>query len=141
MRAIRARYNPYLQTRHRVEQLAQLGHSVDKVYVLGLLSLRNCSKHHALAPSSTKVEFIVMGGTFMALDVEYRDYFISNLHDALSGHTSTCVAEAVRCVSQCSYLILNILLSFPPPDTLNDLEPNVLGSQSKLDLIIVYVHT
>uniref|UniRef100_A0A671WRI9 Elongator complex protein 3 n=1 Tax=Sparus aurata TaxID=8175 RepID=A0A671WRI9_SPAAU len=72
MRAIRARYDPYLQTRHRVEQLKQLGHSVDKV------------------------EFIVMGGTFMALAEEYRDYFIRNLHDALSGHTSNSVAEAVR---------------------------------------------
>ncbi|XP_020487110.2 elongator complex protein 3 [Labrus bergylta] len=72
MRAIRARYDPYLQTRHRAEQLKQLGHSVDKV------------------------EFIVMGGTFMALPEEYRDYFIRNLHDALSGHTSNNVAEAVR---------------------------------------------
>ncbi|XP_066532845.1 elongator complex protein 3 [Hoplias malabaricus] len=71
MRAIRARYDPYLQTRHRVEQLKQLGHSVDKV------------------------EFIVMGGTFMALPEDYRDYFIRNLHDALSGHTSNNVAEAV----------------------------------------------
>ena len=48
-----------------------------------------------------QVEFIVMGGTFMALPEEYRDYFIRyrfcidhhnndyflrNLHDALSGH-------------------------------------------------------
>lgn len=72
MRAIRARYNPYLQTRHRVEQLKQLGHSVDKV------------------------EFIVMGGTFMSLADEYRDYFIRNLHDALSGHTSSGVDEAVK---------------------------------------------
>ncbi|KAM4040231.1 elongator complex protein 3 [Anomaloglossus baeobatrachus] len=72
MRAIRARYDPFLQTRHRVEQLKQLGHSVDKV------------------------EFIVMGGTFMSLSEEYRDYFIRNLHDALSGHTSNSVAEAVR---------------------------------------------
>ncbi|KAF6037623.1 ELP3 [Bugula neritina] len=72
MRAIRARYNPYLQTRHRVEQLAQLGHSVDKV------------------------EFIVMGGTFMSMPDDYRDYFIRNLHDALSGHTSNSVEEAVR---------------------------------------------
>ncbi|ROT69787.1 elongator complex protein 3 [Penaeus vannamei] len=71
MRAIRARYNPYLQTRHRVEQLRQLGHNVDKV------------------------EFIVMGGTFMALPEDYRDYFIRNLHDALSGHSSTSVDEAV----------------------------------------------
>ncbi|XP_074641789.1 elongator complex protein 3 [Tubulanus polymorphus] len=72
MRAIRARYNPYLQTRHRVEQLKQLGHSVDKV------------------------EFIVMGGTFMALNEDYRDFFIRNLHDALSGHTSSNVDEAVK---------------------------------------------
>ena len=53
-------------------QLKQLGHSVDKV------------------------EFIVMGGTFMALSEEYRDYFIRNLHDALSGHTSSSVEEAVK---------------------------------------------
>ena len=31
MRAIRARYDPYEQTRGRVEQLKALGHSVDKV--------------------------------------------------------------------------------------------------------------
>ncbi|XP_026468306.1 probable elongator complex protein 3, partial [Ctenocephalides felis] len=72
MRAIRARYNPYLQTRHRIEQLKQLGHSVDKV------------------------EFIVMGGTFMSLPDTYRDFFIRNLHDALSGHTSNSVEEAVK---------------------------------------------
>uniref|UniRef100_A0A8C3T9C9 Elongator complex protein 3 n=1 Tax=Chelydra serpentina TaxID=8475 RepID=A0A8C3T9C9_CHESE len=59
-----------LSTRDRM--LKQLGHSVDKV------------------------EFIVMGGTFMALPEDYRDYFIRNLHDALSGHTSNNVSEAVR---------------------------------------------
>ena len=72
MRAIRARYNPYLQTRHRVEQLKQHGHSEDKV------------------------EFIVMGGTFMCLSEEYRDFFIRNLHDALSGQTRSSVAEAIK---------------------------------------------
>lgn len=72
MRAIRARYDPFLQTRHRVEQLKQLGHDVDKI------------------------EFIVMGGTFMSLPESYRDYFIRNLHDALSGHTSANVDEAVK---------------------------------------------
>lgn len=33
MRAIRARYDPYEQTRGRVEQLKSLGHSVDKVLI------------------------------------------------------------------------------------------------------------
>ncbi|CAF2907715.1 unnamed protein product [Rotaria sp. Silwood2] len=77
MRAIRARYNPYLQTKHRLEQLKQLGHNIDKV------------------------EFIVMGGTFMSLPETYRDYFIRSLHDACSGHTSSNVSEAVR-YSECS---------------------------------------
>ena len=72
MRAIRARYDPWKQTRARVSQLRRLGHDVDKV------------------------EFIVMGGTFMSLPAEYRDFFIRSLHDALSGHSSRSVAEAVR---------------------------------------------
>jgi elongator complex protein 3 len=37
-----------------------------------------------------------MGGTFMSLPEDYRDYFIRNLHDALSGHTSNNVEEAVH---------------------------------------------
>ncbi|KAH0890296.1 hypothetical protein HID58_052725, partial [Brassica napus] len=64
------RYNPYVQARSRIDQLKRLGHSVDKV------------------------EFILMGGTFMSLPAEYRDFFIRNLHDALSGHTSANVEEA-----------------------------------------------
>jgi hypothetical protein len=44
MRAIRARYHPHLQTRSRVEQLRGLGHATDKV------------------------EFIIMGGTFLSMD-------------------------------------------------------------------------
>lgn len=72
MRAIRSHYDPYLQTRNRIDQLRQLGHTVDKV------------------------EFIVMGGTFMSLTAQYRDFFIRNLHDALSGHCSSSVEEAVR---------------------------------------------
>ncbi|MBA0831284.1 hypothetical protein Goarm_015760, partial [Gossypium armourianum] len=66
-----SRYNPYVQARSRIDQLKRLGHSVDKV------------------------EFILMGGTFMSLPADYRDYFIRNLHDALSGHTSANVEEAV----------------------------------------------
>ena len=41
------------------------------------------------------MEYIIMGGTFMSLPGDYRDYFIRNLHDALSGHSSSCVDEAV----------------------------------------------
>jgi len=72
MRAIRARYDPYEQTRGRVEQLKSLGHSVDKV------------------------EFIIMGGTFMSMPEDYRSKFVAQLHNALSGFTGLDVDEAVR---------------------------------------------
>ncbi|KAG5653531.1 Elongator subunit [Sphagnurus paluster] len=74
MRAIRARYDPYEQTRGRVEQLKSLGHNVDKV------------------------EFIIMGGTFMSMPEDYRGKFIAQLHNALSGFTGMDVDEAVRYV-------------------------------------------
>jgi hypothetical protein len=131
----RARYDPYSQVRGRVQQLRNIGHTVDKV------------------------EFIVMGGTFLSLDKEYkyvhesceyvllfvvvvwinpvlfsfsllasaalslffsfllffpsrkvrlfvcfcscwrnkkhRDYFIRNLHDALSGYHSQSIEESI----------------------------------------------
>ncbi|KAJ3116483.1 hypothetical protein HDU96_009568 [Phlyctochytrium bullatum] len=72
MRAIRARYNPYDQARGRIDQLKSLGHSVDKV------------------------EYIIMGGTFMSLPEDYRNWFIANLHNACSGHTAADVDEAVK---------------------------------------------
>ncbi|KAI4464499.1 histone acetyltransferase-related [Holotrichia oblita] len=90
MRAIRARYDPYLQTRHRIEQLKQLGHSVDKV------------------------EFIVMGGTFMSLPDDYRDYFIRNLHDALSGHKSNSVDEAVKYSERSNIKCIGITIETRP---------------------------
>ncbi|KLJ12836.1 elongator complex protein 3 [Blastomyces silverae] len=72
MRAIRARYDPFEQARGRVEQIKSLGHSVDKV------------------------EYIIMGGTFMSLPEDYRDEFISQLHNALSGYQTKNVDEAVQ---------------------------------------------
>ncbi|KAJ2004704.1 Elongator subunit [Coemansia thaxteri] len=90
MRAIRARYDPYEQARGRVEQLKQLGHSVDKV------------------------EFIVMGGTFMSLPEEYRSWFIMNLHDALSGHRSNDVDEAVRMSEQSPTKCIGITIETRP---------------------------
>jgi elongator complex protein 3 len=90
MRAIRARYSPYLQTRNRVDQLARLGHSTDKV------------------------EFIIMGGTFMSLPEDYRDFFIRSLHDALSGHTSSSVAEAVAYSEQSESKCIGITIETRP---------------------------
>lgn len=90
MRAIRARYDPYLQSRGRIEQLQKLGHHVDKV------------------------EFIVMGGTFMSLPADYRDYFIRKLHDSLSGHQSNSVAEAVKLSERAKIKCIGITIETRP---------------------------
>jgi len=90
MRAIRARYDPFSQTKGRVAQLRNIGHVVDKV------------------------EFIVMGGTFMSLDKTYKDYFIRNLHDALSGHHSQSVEEAIRYSEQSTTKCIGITIETRP---------------------------
>ncbi|KAI9143249.1 elongator complex protein 3 [Paraphysoderma sedebokerense] len=72
MRAIRARYDPFEQSRGRIDQLKSLGHNCDKV------------------------EYIIMGGTFMSMPEDYRSWFIMKLHDALSGNESSNVDEAVK---------------------------------------------
>lgn len=90
MRAIRARYNPYIQTKDRIEHLKKLGHDCDKV------------------------EFIVMGGTFMSLSADYRDYFIRNLHDALSGHSSKDHKEAVIYSEQSKAKCIGITIETRP---------------------------
>mmetsp|Transcript_6402 Transcript_6402/g.16226 ORF Transcript_6402/g.16226 Transcript_6402/m.16226 type:complete len:570 (+) Transcript_6402:69-1778(+) len=90
MRAIRARYDPYSQVKGRVAQLKNIGHEVDKV------------------------EFIVMGGTFLSLDKEYKDYFIRNLHDALSGYTSHSVQESIRYSEQSKTKCIGITIETRP---------------------------
>ena len=90
MRAIRARYDPYSQTKGRIAQLRAIGHDVDKV------------------------EFIVMGGTFLSLDRDYKEYFIRNLHDALSGHSSQSLEEAIRYSEQSTTKCIGITIETRP---------------------------
>ena len=40
-----------------------------------------------------------MGGTFMSMPEDYRNAFVAQLHNALSGFTGTDVDEAVRYVT------------------------------------------
>eukprot|EP00536_Pseudo-nitzschia_multiseries_P005656 jgi/Psemu1/190936/e_gw1.108.77.1 len=90
MRAIRARYDPFSQVKGRVTQLKAIGHVVDKV------------------------EFIVMGGTFLSLDKEYKDWFIRNLHDALSGYSSNSVQESIRYSEQAKTKCIGITIETRP---------------------------
>lgn len=77
MRAIQARYNPYIQARNRIDQLKQLGKNLIQFQLLILVFI-NCSFFLILkiGHSVDKVEYIIMGGTFMCLSEEYRKDFI-----------------------------------------------------------------
>lgn len=61
MRAILHDYDPFLQTKKRLEQLRAIGHPVEKV------------------------EVIVMGGTFTSRDFQYQEWFVKGCYDALNG--------------------------------------------------------
>ena len=50
----------------------------------------------------------------MSLDEQYRDYFIRNLHDALSGHTSNSVAEAVAFSEQAKTKCIGLTIETRP---------------------------
>jgi len=72
MRAIMHGFDPFEQTRSRVEQLRAVGHPVDKV------------------------DFIVMGGTFTARNPFYQEWFIKRCFDGLNGFSSRNLVEAQR---------------------------------------------
>eukprot|EP01101_Sappina_pedata_P011320 TRINITY_DN755_c0_g1_i3.p1 TRINITY_DN755_c0_g1~~TRINITY_DN755_c0_g1_i3.p1 ORF type:complete len:129 (-),score=33.08 TRINITY_DN755_c0_g1_i3:30-416(-) len=55
-----------------------------------------------------------MGGTFMSLPADYRDFFIRNLHDALSGHVSSNAAEAVTYSEQSMTKCVGITIETRP---------------------------
>ena len=101
MRAIRARYDPWLQAKSRIKQLKDLGHSIDKV------------------------EFIVMGGTFMSLPKDYREYFIRGLHDALIGYRSVglkdCINNAETSAVKCIGITIETRPDYCLPRHLDDM--------------------
>lgn len=90
MRAIRARYDPYEQARGRVDQLRLLGHSIDKV------------------------EYIIMGGTFMSLPIDYRENFITQLHNALTGFNGKDIDEAIEFSQQSQTKCVGITIETRP---------------------------
>ena len=65
-------FDPFLQTRNRIEQLKAIGHPVDKI------------------------DFIIMGGTFTARDPFYQDWFVKRCFDGLNNKNSKNLSEAQK---------------------------------------------
>ena len=55
-----------------------------------------------------------MGGTFMSMPEDYRNKFIAQLHNALSGHTTVDVDEAVRFSEQSKSKAIGITIETRP---------------------------
>lgn len=72
MRGAQYKYDPYLQTKARLDQLQSTGHPTHKV------------------------EIIVMGGTFTSRPLEYQKYFVKRILDALNGVDAKDLEEAKR---------------------------------------------
>ena len=71
-RAERNGFDPYLQVRDRIDQLAAIGHKTDKI------------------------DLIIMGGTFTSRDPEYQEWFVRRCLDAMNGEASSDLEEAQR---------------------------------------------
>ncbi|RLF40696.1 MAG: tRNA uridine(34) 5-carboxymethylaminomethyl modification radical SAM/GNAT enzyme Elp3 [Thermoplasmata archaeon] len=70
LRASRYNFDPYLQTKARLNQLHSIGHDTDKI------------------------DLIIMGGTFTARPFYYQEWFIKRCLDALNDKVSSSLIEA-----------------------------------------------
>jgi elongator complex protein 3 len=72
MRGALYNFDPYLQTKGRLEQLEAIGHLTDKV------------------------DFIIMGGTFTSRILEYQKWFVKRCYDALNRENSQNLDQAKK---------------------------------------------
>lgn len=72
MRAVRASYDPYEQTKNRLWQLDIIGHPTDKC------------------------ELIIMGGTFLAAKESFQENFVKRCLDAFNEKQSKTVEQAIK---------------------------------------------
>ncbi|UCH72524.1 MAG: tRNA uridine(34) 5-carboxymethylaminomethyl modification radical SAM/GNAT enzyme Elp3 [Thermoplasmatales archaeon] len=70
MRALLNDFDPFLQTKNRLEQLKAIGHPTDKI------------------------DLILMGGTFTARLPGYQEWFVKNCFDAFNGKVSSSLEVA-----------------------------------------------
>ncbi len=74
-RALLNNYDPFLQTKNRIEHYKAMGH---------------------LSKSGNKFEVIVVGGTFTGFEEEYQEWFIKRIFDALNEKESKNLEDAKK---------------------------------------------
>ncbi|MEK6982463.1 MAG: tRNA uridine(34) 5-carboxymethylaminomethyl modification radical SAM/GNAT enzyme Elp3 [Candidatus Micrarchaeota archaeon] len=89
-RSIDNGFDPYKQVKMRLNQFNIGGHSTDKC------------------------EVIVMGGTFLAMDEEYKNYFIKNIYDACNCKKSTNIKNAKKINETAEHRIVGLTIETRP---------------------------
>src|SRR3989338_950813 len=91
--ALRSRqnnYDPYLQAQSRIKQFEISGHATDKC------------------------EVFVMAGTFLAMEEEYKTYFIKGIYDALNEFESRSIAEAKKINETAKHRVVGLTVETRP---------------------------
>lgn len=90
LRAVRNKFDPYLQTKERIKQLKAIGHSVDKI------------------------DLIIMGGTFPARDFYYQEWFVKRCYDAMNGMEARALEKAKKINEKAMHRCIGLTIETRP---------------------------
>lgn len=90
LRAAQYAYDPFAQTRARIEQLERIGHATGKI------------------------ELIIMGGTFTARPKSYREWFVKRCYDAMNMKDSVDLQEAIMVNEKAEHRCIGITIETRP---------------------------
>jgi elongator complex protein 3 len=89
-RAKRARFDPYVETKARIQALENMGHNVDKV------------------------ELLVIGATWSAYPHKYQEWFIRRCLEAMNGRESATLVEAQHINETAAYRNVGLVIETRP---------------------------
>ncbi len=90
MRSIHNNYDPYLQVQSRIKDLEAIGHKVDKI------------------------ELIVMGGTFLSIDLTYQEEFIKGALEGIIEQRVITLEEAKKLAESSKRRVIGITIETRP---------------------------
>jgi len=90
MRAIANDFDPYKQVKNRIKQLETVGHNV------------------------SKIELIIMGGTFNSMPLEYQEWFVKRIYDAISNKDAKDLTDAKINVETSTYRPIGLTIETRP---------------------------
>jgi len=92
-RAIRKNYNSFLQVADRLNQYKAMGHS---------------------SADGNKIEVIIIGGTFLALEPDYKKNFVKGIYDGLNGFEAETLQESQTVNETASQRCVNLTVETRP---------------------------